>query len=223
MTIAHLLFSFHGRIGRAKYWLGNLCVSVGAGAILGLYVALVGAIAPAISKSPITKLGTEDAANYAGYWPLLVPIVTILLGAIWSILAIGAKRFHDRNKSAWLLVGAYALSFVAIFVPMLLIVNFIVSLWIFIEFGFFRGTDGPNRFDEGPSEAYLDDAFGEAPPTHGPAGGKASLGGMEAAMAAVNAAARAAPPVAPQSAYRAPTQFGRLGAAPSSGSFGRKV
>ena len=53
---------------------------------------------------------------------------------IWISIAVQVKRWHDRNKSAWwLLIN---------FVPI------IGWLWVLIECGFFRGTEGPNRFGD---------------------------------------------------------------------------
>jgi hypothetical protein len=117
-------------------------------------------------------------------------------------------------------------------------IGWVSNMWVLIELGGMEGTPGPNRFDEGQSSTFLDDTFGEVPKkgfdwSAVEGNGPRSLGGMEAAMAAVTAAARANPaplaqlrantPAAPHFGQRAPTQFGRLGAAPSSGGFGRKV
>ena len=49
-------------------------------------------------------------------------------------LFVQGRRWHDRDKSAW-----WAL---------LTLVPFFGLLWVFIECGFLKGTDGPNRYDE---------------------------------------------------------------------------
>jgi uncharacterized membrane protein YhaH (DUF805 family) len=65
-------------------------------------------------------------------------ILMVIFGIvmIWSSLAMQVKRWHDRDKSAWWLLMN--------FVP------FIGALWVFIECGFLRGTEGQNRFGPDP-------------------------------------------------------------------------
>jgi uncharacterized membrane protein YhaH (DUF805 family) len=71
------------------------------------------------------------------------PVTAIIFAAFMLLaaycgFAVQVKRWHDRDKSAvWLLMN---------FLP------YVGSLWVLIECGFLRGTDGPNRFDLGPEE-----------------------------------------------------------------------
>jgi uncharacterized membrane protein YhaH (DUF805 family) len=68
-------------------------------------------------------------------------IVLLLFGILvtWISIAVGIKRFHDRNKSGvWILI---------IFVPV------IGGLWYLIECGFLRGTVGPNDYGPDPLSA----------------------------------------------------------------------
>ncbi|MGJ4932165.1 DUF805 domain-containing protein [Bradyrhizobium sp. HKCCYLS2038] len=59
-------------------------------------------------------------------------VLGLFLLTLWPTLAIGAKRCHDRGRSGWYqLVG---------------LVPFVGPILLLIEFGFLRGTDGPNRF-----------------------------------------------------------------------------
>ena len=67
-------------------------------------------------------------------------IVTLIL--IWPSLAVQAKRWHDRNKSAWWIL----INFVPIIGP----------LWSLIENGFLPGDIGSNKYGEDPY-AYLDE------------------------------------------------------------------
>jgi len=54
-----------------------------------------------------------------------------LLSLIPAII-VYIKRFHDRNKSGWwVLIG---------------LIPIIGPLWLLVELGFLKGTDGPNRF-----------------------------------------------------------------------------
>jgi len=55
---------------------------------------------------------------------------------IWFSLAVGAKRCHDRNRSGW---------FQAI-----VLIPIIGAIWLLIELGFLKGTEGENRFGPDP-------------------------------------------------------------------------
>lgn len=61
-------------------------------------------------------------------------IVGLLL--IYPTIVLYAKRWHDRNKSGWWTLIA--------------LVPVIGGLWMLIELGFLRGTDGDNRFGPDP-------------------------------------------------------------------------
>ena len=55
---------------------------------------------------------------------------------IWFGLAVGAKRCHDRNRSGWFQA--------IIFIPL------IGAIWLLVELGFLKGTEGGNRFGPDP-------------------------------------------------------------------------
>ena len=71
--------------------------------------------------------------NEDGYGPVSAIAV---LAMIYPSIVLYAKRWHDRNKSGWWTL----ISFVPI----------IGGLWMLIECGFLRGTDGENRFGPDP-------------------------------------------------------------------------
>ncbi len=76
-----LLFSFDGRINRAKFWSGVGAVFVGYLVIYVLFLAI-------------------DSGALRAILGLLY------LGFIWPSLAISIKRWHDRDKSGWwVLIG----------------------------------------------------------------------------------------------------------------------
>ena len=60
----------------------------------------------------------------------------IALAIVWLSVCLQAKRWHDRDKSAWWMLIA--------------IIPFIGDVWVLIECGFRRGTGGPNRFGDDP-------------------------------------------------------------------------
>lgn len=109
LSKAEILFSFQGRIGRFEYWMVSL----------GIFATFMAAIFIA------SALDVSDAALGLLFIALYVPV-------IWVSLAVQAKRWHDRDKSAWWIL----ISLIPIVGP----------IWVFIENGCLSGTDGPNRF-----------------------------------------------------------------------------
>jgi uncharacterized membrane protein YhaH (DUF805 family) len=146
MDYARLLFSFNGRINRARF----LAVQL---ALLTVWLLLW-------LKSPFQQ------------WQVLHWVAAIAL--IWINTATTAKRLHDRNRSGWwaiAVLGVNRLSYVyyGLFFGLyfgvdvsgareLLLVMFAVALsvlqtWIVIELFFMIGTDGLNRFGPDPTRS----------------------------------------------------------------------
>jgi len=63
-------------------------------------------------------------------------LVLFQLAVLWSALAIQVKRWHDRDKSAWWLL--------------MNLVPFVGALWVFVECGCLRGTEGQNQYGTDP-------------------------------------------------------------------------
>ena len=78
MTLAQTLFSFKGRINRAKWWLMRLLIIV-VSVIVGMIFSSLG-----------------DAA--------FIILIPFSICSIWANLAVNVKRWHDRDKSAWWLL-----------------------------------------------------------------------------------------------------------------------
>jgi uncharacterized membrane protein YhaH (DUF805 family) len=229
MNYFQVMFSFKGRIGRLQYWMGAIATLV----ILVIGFVISGEAVSQAFQNAKSEGAELTQAQKEALGPIVIPFVLALFLSVYCSAALYVKRLHDRNKGAMWLLAIYGPAVCSLVFPPLVVLSLLSNLWVFIELGCMPGTKGPNRFDDGPSSAYLDDAFGKAPKTKNQGGAQPSLGGMEAAMSAINAAARAAPSVAPQSAYRAAAQspqfggaapqgFGRKNVAPSSGGFGRR-
>ena len=113
MNFVQICFSFKGRIGRGIWWLMQLLIAV--------IVVILEAVDP--------ELFDPDSLKVSQY------LITLLVLA-WMALAVAAKRWHDRNKSAlWILFA---------FIPI------IGQIWTVVELGFLRGTKGHNRFGPDP-------------------------------------------------------------------------
>jgi len=118
MDIPHLLFSFQGRTRRLHYWLAAISVGV-----------VVGVIASVLMPMSGMAQGTPN--------PIFMGLIGIIyLVDIYIGLALGAKRCHDRDKSAWFLAIG--------------LIPLIGAIWLFIELGILDGTQGPNRFGPSP-------------------------------------------------------------------------
>jgi uncharacterized membrane protein YhaH (DUF805 family) len=101
------LFSFEGRINRKPFWLFNLTV-----------FALFGILDFAVNGKLTFKRNIASTV--------------FSLAILWPVLAVQAKRWHDRNKSGWW--------------QSVNIVPIIGGLWSLFEVGLLEGTQGENRF-----------------------------------------------------------------------------
>lgn len=113
-----LVFSFSGRINRKKFWI--------IWSITMLFSLIVG-------------LMIKEISNRNGTGPLVFVIIILILYLIpsmWISLAIQVKRWHDRNKSGWMVL----INFIPI----------IGQIWAIIELGFLKGTEGPNKYGNDP-------------------------------------------------------------------------
>lgn len=147
-----ILFSFEGRIGRGTYWLATLALIVAVGVLT---------FAPFL-------LSNEAAAVL-----LLALSQFIWLSSLWPILAVGAKRLHDRNKSGWWLLVFWLLPFALVVVGsgivlyddprtgrsgdfstglILVLASLPPALWGIVELGVLPGTRGPNPYGADPAQ-----------------------------------------------------------------------
>jgi uncharacterized membrane protein YhaH (DUF805 family) len=137
MNFGNLLFSYEGRINRAKWWLGLLIYLV---ALLISGVLLV-----------VPLLG-------------IILAVVVYIAVFVSSIMLGIKRLHDRDKSGWwllLFIGApVVLGGIQLAIdpyleggaaPMLLtLASLAISVWFVVELGCLRGTVGPNQYGPDP-------------------------------------------------------------------------
>jgi len=125
MSISSLLWSWEGRIGRARFWLGVLLVI-----LMSIAFGIVGSLLGIPIDTGTAPVAEEISLAGAVY------LIAAMAAVAYAQLAVYAKRFHDRGKSAWWVLIA--------FVP---IVGF---FWILIELGMLPGDLGPNVY--GPPE-----------------------------------------------------------------------
>ena len=144
MALSALLWSFEGRIGRRTYWLTSFATIIAIIALVGLISVVAGA-----------EVLTGDFAGNVGAG-LLILVLSIPL--VWIGLALGAKRLHDRDKSAWWLLVFYVLpgglenaaDFAGSMRFALALASIALSIWALVELGFLSGTSGSNRYGPDP-------------------------------------------------------------------------
>jgi uncharacterized membrane protein YhaH (DUF805 family) len=113
LTWKQILFSFEGRIPRRIFW-GYTLLSMGIGWGAFFLMSLI---------LPQMLLFALGAIAY--------------IAILWAGLALSAKRWHDRDKSAaWILIA---------FIPI------VGGIWSFVECGCLRGTEGANKYGGDPT------------------------------------------------------------------------
>jgi uncharacterized membrane protein YhaH (DUF805 family) len=130
MTLKEVYTSFEGRIGRQTFWLSSILLLILVMFLGGIITLLFG------TKVPIDQTMGMYQINYTfGFLGgTLMTLLTIFY--VWANLAVAIKRWHDRNKSGWWIFMG--------FVPV------IGQLWVLIETGFLKGTEGPNDYGPDP-------------------------------------------------------------------------
>ena len=120
-----LFFSFKGRAHRAHYW-----------TVAGVsFALLVIAAIPLIASTDVT----DDASEVSG--GLIILFFAFWALGVWAQLAVGVKRWHDRDKSGvWMFIG---------------LIPYIGWLWVLVECGFLPGTDGANKYGGDPRRSSI--------------------------------------------------------------------
>lgn len=108
------LFSINGRIRRSTFW----------AVIVPLFLVSFG-----------LQIAIAVSVNKGGAVGLAVLALIFFVPAIWVAIATYVKRWHDLNKSGWMVL--------TLFIPF---VNFLILLYL----GVAPGTAGVNRFGEEP-------------------------------------------------------------------------
>ena len=139
-------FSFGGRKNRQRYWLTALAV--------GGIMAVAALVLSVLTQMPVIGL----------------VFGILLIGAIGAgvvaVLANGARRLHDRGKSAWWLMLFMGLpTLLSSFGNLMTatadeaavgagaavtVLGLPFSIWGLVVMGFLKGTVGPNKYGEDP-------------------------------------------------------------------------
>lgn len=135
---AQLYFNPSGRIGRREWWLHG---------VLGVMLLTICAI--------LLNVFGGLAAIWGGGWTVVAWAVRIvglplLVAAVWAPYALGVKRMHDTDRSAWWFVGGVAVSAAGVAFGAFVLgerpaVTFSVVMW-FIWMSWSKGSERPNRY-----------------------------------------------------------------------------
>src|SRR6266446_3709262 len=175
LTNNEFLFSFEGRINRAKYWYALFASSTACLVFLSILAFAIGGIFGASVKS--VHVGISDFLRNLSSFPFSVsfrnagstPIATLLfyvagtpifVVSAWILAATTIKRLHDRNKSGWWIVPFFIAPGLLdklwnwIDDPTMALcvsaIGFGLNVWCFVEMICLKGTSGPNRFGPDP-------------------------------------------------------------------------
>jgi uncharacterized membrane protein YhaH (DUF805 family) len=182
MAAIAFLFGFKGRVARGRFWIFGLALYAAAALALALdpasratlqtlmwapasvalliYVFVgmwgfsVAVLVMAVDLFVITGTGGRVVLT-----PFLASIVLCLVLG-WMVIAVAAKRLHDRGKSRWWLLlfvvaplvlietGAFTQSQAARAV--FAVAALALHGWSFVELGCRRGVSGPNEYGPDP-------------------------------------------------------------------------
>lgn len=117
------IFSVDGRAGRETFWLVSVTVVVAS--------LVVERFAEALISSGVELRTPERFVWFGAGYALFFAWLPV---ALWMFLAVQAKRWHDRNKSGWMVL--------------LNLIPAIGTIWTLIELGFLEGSRGVNRYGD---------------------------------------------------------------------------
>jgi uncharacterized membrane protein YhaH (DUF805 family) len=167
MDYAWYLFSFEGRINRARYWQAlpvGICWMIFLAILTLGIVLLLGGTGPfnfSLGIEQITKL--FDPASYRSLSWINAPVLFFQAAGsgllLWVFFATSVKRLHDRDRSGWWIATLVVFSppfeqftdWLPDVLGFLLAIG-IFALWIWgsIELFFLKGSRGTNRFGADP-------------------------------------------------------------------------
>ena len=153
------LFSFDGRASRSEFW-RLVLLMFGVNLLTGFVQGFFGGFSQASGTALPSAL-----VRAGGFVAFLIGVASFV-----ARLAVGARRLHDRGINGWyqamplamLALGTVMLGIGAVTgghgasnpILVLAIGSFafalVLGLWIWIQMGFLKGDDGPNRYGADP-------------------------------------------------------------------------
>jgi uncharacterized membrane protein YhaH (DUF805 family) len=161
MNLTWLLFSFKGRIQRLYFWVSSL--------VVGVVVAMLTSTFQFIAQSYGMGEINPESNEFEPTGPLSIAMFVIAVANMWINFALSIKRLHDRDRTGWWLATLYLVIILAIVLGVVtltqpegqrepwnsagvivVIAAVVLMFWLFIEIGFLKGTQAPNRYGLDP-------------------------------------------------------------------------
>lgn len=171
MDWAWYLFSFKGRINRAKLWLAALiiiCWMIFLGVLAVIAAKLFGSRATLhvdFGIEPLFRVFNSGfyRSHTLGELPMRLFEAAASVLFLWVYFATSIKRLHDRDKSGWWAIPLVAIppcyGYIVGWLPddsyFALIVSFAIfalSIWAFVGLYCLKGSRKTNRFGRNPLE-----------------------------------------------------------------------
>jgi uncharacterized membrane protein YhaH (DUF805 family) len=167
MDYVWYLFSFEGRINRARYWqalLISICWMIFLAILTGVALLLLGGTWPfqfSLGIEELLKL--FDPASYRSLSLTNAPVLFFQAAGsallLWVFVATSVKRLHDRDRSGWwmatLLISSPPFDQLTDWLPdalgfLLALGIFVLWIWVSVELFLLKGSRGSNRFGADP-------------------------------------------------------------------------
>jgi uncharacterized membrane protein YhaH (DUF805 family) len=161
------LFSFKGRINRAKYWLAGLiiiCWMIFLTLLLFVPIGYLFGWPEKLNFGLDNVFAIFDPATFRGLsrselGGIIVNIITLPV-FLWVFCATSVKRLHDRGRSALWMVPFFVIPGLykqfaerlpdSYWVLPLALIACVLCLWGFVELYFLRGTKWTNQYGPDP-------------------------------------------------------------------------
>jgi uncharacterized membrane protein YhaH (DUF805 family) len=125
---------FDGRIPRKTFWLGYLVLMIISMILYFVLFSIFGVNMMAMDPNATPE--AQAAQSIEAMSKMWLPFTILILLTLWPALAVYTKRWHDRNKSGWW--------------SLIMFVPIVGGIWMLVELGFLRGTEGTNSYGPDP-------------------------------------------------------------------------
>jgi uncharacterized membrane protein YhaH (DUF805 family) len=159
------MLAVEGRISRSKWWAGimiSFAVTIAASLLIGSLITAFASMYPGLEenlKNPDWRNSPEAQSLILKLTLWLVIPMLLLALALWSFIALGVKRLHDRGLSTWLILVVILPFLFLLFVSdpeqklgwsssvirIAQVLCMASVIWSILQFGIFKGEIGPNR------------------------------------------------------------------------------
>jgi uncharacterized membrane protein YhaH (DUF805 family) len=169
-----LFTQLHGRLGRARWWLGTFVIAIAYFAIYWVILRLL-KVPPGYQLDP--SIDPSERARYARLFVYAYAATMAIIA--YPAVTLMKRRLNDRDRPSWLLAvfwtptiaiitlrlfetgthagtetaGAPLDSTLSALLSVVEGAFGLIGIWAIVELGFLKGTPGPNRYGPDPLTA----------------------------------------------------------------------